>query len=67
MNTPEIHAKWRVLPVHLVAKLFGVLVHVDGAPFGSSRGYFASPHGQPGANGGAIGSSIPACESKLPE
>ena len=67
MNKTEIHAKWRVLPVHLVAKLFGVLVHVDGAPFGSSRTYLTSREGQPGVCGGPIGSSTFACESRPPE
>jgi len=32
-----IYPAWRVWPVHLVARLFGVLVHVDGFPFGSGR------------------------------
>lgn len=31
------HNKWRLWPVHAVAKLFGVLIHVNGVPFGSSR------------------------------
>jgi len=32
-----IYPAWRVLPVHWVAKLFGVLVHVGAMPFGSIR------------------------------
>lgn len=34
---------WRLLPVHAVAKLFGVPVKVDGLPFGSNRLYRATP------------------------
>ncbi|MCV9940926.1 hypothetical protein OIU35_31635 [Boseaceae bacterium BT-24-1] len=30
-------AAWRVRIVHYVAKALGVLVHVDGMPFGSAR------------------------------
>ena len=57
MNKTEIHAKWRVLPVHLVAKLFGVLVKVEGMPFGSARIYRASP--QVSAKNGCGGSPAP--------
>jgi len=67
MNKTEIHAKWRVLPVHLVAKLFGVLLKVEGLPFGSSRTYLKSPNGQIGVNGGSIDSSDSAYESKPPD
>lgn len=28
---------WRIWPVHIVAKLFGVLVKVDAMPYGSVR------------------------------
>ena len=28
---------WRIWPVHIVAKLFGVLVKVDAMPYGSGR------------------------------
>lgn len=28
---------WRLWPVHLIAKLFGVLVKVDAMPYGSLR------------------------------
>lgn len=28
---------WRLWPIHLVAKLFGVLVKVDAMPYGSLR------------------------------
>lgn len=31
------YTAWRLWPVHAIAKLFGVLVHVNGFPFGSSR------------------------------
>lgn len=31
------YRSWRLWPVHMIAKLFGVLVHVNGIPFGSSR------------------------------
>ncbi|MCY0910881.1 hypothetical protein [Massilia antarctica] len=55
-DTP-IHTRWRVLPVHLIAKLLGVLVHIEGIPFGSSRTYLASPAGRPGVSGGALGQS----------
>lgn len=37
MNHTTTHARWRVLPVHLVAKLFGVRVHVEGLPHGLAR------------------------------
>lgn len=57
MNKTEIHARWRVLPVHLVAKLFGVLVKVEGMPFGSARIYRASP--QVSAKNGCSGSPAP--------
>lgn len=33
----ERQPHWRVAAVHLFAKLMGVLVHVEGFPFGSSR------------------------------
>lgn len=46
MNRPEIHPFWRVALIHLLAKLLGVLVHVDGLPFGSARIYRASPEGR---------------------
>lgn len=29
--------RWRVGVVHVVARLMGVLIHVEGFPFGSSR------------------------------
>ena len=32
-------ASWRVVIVHFVAKLVGLLVHVEGLPYGSSRNY----------------------------
>jgi len=31
------YAAWRLWPVHVVAKMFGVLVKVEGFPFGSAR------------------------------
>lgn len=31
------YATWRLWPVHAVARIFGVLVHVNGVPFGSNR------------------------------
>lgn len=43
MNRTTTHARWRVLPVHLVAKLFGVLIKVEGLPFGSNRTRLANP------------------------
>ncbi len=43
MTHATTHARWRVLPVHLVAKLFGVLIKVEGMPFGSSRTHLANP------------------------
>lgn len=43
MNCTNTHARWRVLAVHLVAKLFGVLIKVEGMPFGSSRTRLANP------------------------
>lgn len=67
MNKTEIHAKWRVLPVHLVAKLLGVLVHVEGMPFGSARNYLSSAEKSIGVSGGPICSSVPACASAPPE
>lgn len=42
MNHTATHARWRVLPVHLVAKLFGVLIKVEGMPFGSNRTHLAN-------------------------
>lgn len=31
------YSAWRIWPVHIVAKLFGVLVKVDAMPYGSLR------------------------------
>jgi len=28
---------WRLWPVHIVAKIFGIQVKVEGLPFGSNR------------------------------
>jgi hypothetical protein len=33
----EFQPRWRVAAVALFAKLMGVLIHVEGAPFGSNR------------------------------
>lgn len=50
-----IHARWRTLPVHLVAKLFGVLVKVEGRPYGSNRTQLAAPPRQETIVGGQVG------------
>ncbi len=50
-----IHARWRTLPVHLVAKLFGVLVKVEGRPYGSNRTQLAAPSRPETIAGGQVG------------
>ena len=57
-HTTTTHARWRVLPVHLAAKLFGVLIKVEGLPFGSNRIYRASPEGAANTGSGSAGFSF---------
>jgi len=61
------YGAWRLRPVHLVAKAFGVLVKVDGIPFGSNRLCDLTP----GVNGSTAALSDPrlpseGCTSKRP-
>lgn len=62
MIPTTIYEKWRVVFVHIVAKLLGVLVHIEGVPFGSSRIFLASQAGRPGVNGGSKRSTESAFE-----
>lgn len=55
------YRKWRLWPVHAVAKLFGVLVKVDGFPFGSNR---RCGNGAPESRGSTDSSSA-ECGSRL--
>lgn len=55
MTHIHTHARWRVLPVHLVAKLFGVLIKVEGMPFGSNRTHLANPPRPEDITGGQVG------------
>ncbi|WP_070281929.1 hypothetical protein [Janthinobacterium sp. MP5059B] len=55
MNRTTTHARWRVLPVHLVAKLFGVLIKVEGMPFGSNRTRLANSPRREDVAGGQVG------------
>ena len=63
MNRTTTHARWRVLPVHLVAKLFGVLIKVEGMPFGSNRTRLASPPHREDVAGGQVGGQLAVCAS----
>ncbi|MNL72705.1 hypothetical protein D3C87_1980570 [compost metagenome] len=54
---------WRLWPVHVAAKLFGVLVTVDGLPFGSGAGNHPCLAG----SGQVTGSSSAECDSRLEE
>lgn len=65
MNKTQIYPQWRVLVIHIIAKLLGVLVHVDGMPLGSSRIYLNAIKAVKTANGGAIGSIDFASSAKL--
>ena len=66
MNHTATHARWRILPVHLVAKLFGVLIKVEGMPFGSNRTHLVnSPHREDVA-GGQVGYQFGTCASSAP-
>lgn len=58
MNHTATHARWRVLPVHLVAKLFGVLIKVEGMPFGSRRKHLANPPRREDVVGGQFPASV---------
>lgn len=60
------HARWRILPVHLVAKLFGVLIKVEGMPFGSNRTHLANPPRSEDITGGQVGYQFGACASNAP-
>lgn len=66
MNRTTTHARWRVLPVHLVAKLFGVLIKVEGMPFGSSRTHLANPPRREDVVGSQVGGQLAACGSSSP-
>ncbi|WP_035819832.1 hypothetical protein [Janthinobacterium sp. RA13] len=66
MNHTTTHARWRVLPVHLVAKLFGVLIKVEGMPFGSSRTHLANPPRPEDITGSQAGYQFGACSSNAP-
>lgn len=59
MTTPirliENQPHWRVLVVHHIAKIMGVLVHVEGCPFGSSRCWRKKTKGQLGTTAEASG------------
>ncbi|SIQ21409.1 hypothetical protein SAMN05880566_102209 [Janthinobacterium sp. TND4EL3] len=63
MNRTTTHARWRILPVHLVAKLFGVLIKVEGLPFGSNRTQLANPPRPEEITGGQVGYQFAACAS----
>lgn len=63
MNHTTTHARWRILPVHLVAKLFGVLIKVEGMPFGSNRTRLASPPHREDVAGGQVGGQLAVCAS----
>jgi hypothetical protein len=63
MNNTRTHARWRVLPVHLFAKLFGVLIKVEGMPFGSSRTHLANPPRSEDVVGGQVGGQLAVCAS----
>ncbi len=56
---------WRLWPVHLVAKLFGVLVKVDGYPFGSGPAHGATEEVSGATEGGAAGAGDDAMVRKL--
>lgn len=58
MNRTITHARWRVLPVQLVAKLFGMLIKVEGMPFGSSRVHLANPPRREDVAGGQFPASV---------
>lgn len=66
MNRTHTHARWRVLPVHLVAKLFGVLIKVEGMPFGSSRTRLANPPRTEDLVGSQVGGHLAVCASGSP-
>ena len=61
MNHTTTHARWRVLPVHMVAKLFGVLIKVEGMPFGSNRTHLANAPRREDLVGGQVGNAASAC------
>lgn len=63
MNHTATHARWRVLPVHLVAKLFGVLINVEGMPFGSNRTHLANPPRREELVGGRVCACVTAVSS----
>lgn len=63
MNHTDTHARWRVLPVHLVAKLLGVLVHVEGMPFGSNRTRLANLPRREDVVGSQVGGQLAVCAS----
>jgi hypothetical protein len=50
----EDHPRWRVALVALFAKLLGVLIHVEGIPFGSSRSRKKRPPGETAEAQGAV-------------
>lgn len=65
MTRLPTHARWRVLPVHLVAKLFGVLIKVEGMPFGSNRTRRANPPRREDVVGGQF--ALGASDSHYPD
>ncbi len=64
----EDQPRWRVAVVAIFAKLMGVLIHVEGIPFGSNRtriGRFANEMGARNA-GQALGTSAGAGGHHIP-
>jgi hypothetical protein len=59
----SIYPTWRVRAIHWLAKALGVLVHIEGRPFGSNRIYVRNPAGaahtgRGNAGGGLTGSTV---------
>lgn len=50
----SIYPKWKTLILHSLAKLLGVLIHIEGIPYGSTRTYFKKTDTKKNTCGGPI-------------
>lgn len=48
----NIYSKWRTRPIRWLAKVLGVLVHIEGRPYGSNRIYLRSQNAVGTSTGG---------------
>lgn len=54
VNAKLTTTPWRARLIHVVAKIFGVLVHIEGFPFGSARNSLPFGTGADSSSSGVI-------------